>query len=69
MWEVVAAAGRLDELVAWTVAHAPSGAAVYRSADDRVVVIDPGGGAPPAPPSELVVRTPHAWDFEPVPRP
>jgi len=68
MWEVVAAPDRLDDLVAWTLAHAPSGAAVYRSAEDRVVVIDRDGVGPPDPPPELVARPPHAWDFEPVPR-
>ena len=69
MWEVVAAPGRLDDLVAWTLAHAPPEAAIYRSADGRVVVIVPAGAAPPAPPGELVARDPHGWDFEPVPRP
>jgi len=66
MWEVVAAPGRLDDLVAWVLDHAPAAAQVYRSADARVVAIDPGGGAPPDPPPELVARPPHAWDFEPV---
>jgi hypothetical protein len=69
MWEVVAAPGRLPDLVSWVLAAAPPAAAVYRSADDRVVVVDPGGGDPGRPPTDLVARDPHAWDFEPVPRP
>jgi hypothetical protein len=68
MWEVRAATGKLERLVTWTLAAAPAGAAVYRSAEDRVVVIDPGGGDPGDPPGELVSRPPHAWDFIPVPR-
>ena len=68
MWEVRAAAGRTGDLLAWTLAAAPAGAAVYRSADDRVVVIDPAGGDPGDPPADLVARPPHGWDFTPVPR-
>jgi len=69
MWEVVAAPGRLSELLDWVLGAAAPGAAVYRSADDRVVVVDPGGGDPGAPPPGLAARDPHAWDFTPVPRP
>lgn len=67
MWEVRAAAGRLDELVAWTRGH--TDAAVYRSADGepRVVVIDPAGRGPGPAPAELVTRPAHEWTFEPVP--
>jgi hypothetical protein len=68
MWEAVAAAGKLDELVAWALQHAPGEAQLYRSADDRVVVIDPTGVGPPDAPAELVVRAPHAWDFDAVDR-
>lgn len=68
MWEVVAAPGALAALLDWVLAAAPAGAAVYRSADDRVVVIDPAGGDPGEPPPRLVARSPHGWDFDPVPR-
>jgi hypothetical protein len=68
MWEAVAAAGKVDDLVAWAVAHAPPEAKVYRSADNRVVIIDPSGTPLPAPPEDLVARAPHTWDFEPVRR-
>lgn len=68
MWEAVAATGRLDELVAWVMQHAAEAAQVYRSAEDRVVVIDPTGSGPPDAPSELLARPAHSWDFEVVPR-
>ena len=68
MWEAKAAPGRLDDLVAWAVRAAPADAQVYRSADDRVVVIDPSGSRLPEPPAELMARPAHSWDFEPVPR-
>jgi hypothetical protein len=68
MWEAKAAPGRLDDLVTWAVQHAPSGAQIYRSADDRVVVIDPRGEGPPSPPADLLARPAHTWDFEPVHR-
>ena len=68
MWEVRAAAGRCDELVAWVLAHAPAEAAVYRGRDERVVVIDPTGVGPGEAPPELLARPAHAWRFEPVPR-
>jgi hypothetical protein len=68
MWEAVAAPGRLDELVAWAMQHARVEAQLYRSADDRVVVIDPTGVGLADPPGELIARAPHAWDFDPVPR-
>ncbi len=70
MWEVRAADGRLDELVAWVVAHAGASASIYRSDDGepRVVVIDPTGAGLPDPPPSLVVRPPHVWPFTPVER-
>ena len=43
MWEAQAADGRLDDLVDYVSRHADPAAEVYRSADDRVVVIDPTG--------------------------
>jgi hypothetical protein len=68
MWEAVAATGKLDELVTWAVRNAPADAQVYRSVDDRVVIIDPTGSGPTEAPSELLSRPPHSWDFEPVRR-
>jgi hypothetical protein len=68
MWEVKAAAGRADELLAWTLEHAAADADVYRSADGRVVVIDQTGDGLPDPPGDLLARPPHTWHFTPVPR-
>ncbi len=68
MWEARAADGRLDELVALVCEQADAAAAVYRSADARVVVIDPTGRGIGDVPAVLVDRPPHAWSFEPVPR-
>ena len=62
MWEAVAAPGRTDELVAWALAFGD----VYRSADDRVVVIADGAGALPDPPAGTCAREPHQWTFERV---
>ena len=68
MWEVRAAAGRLEELVAFVLAAADPGAQVFRSAgpEPRVVVLDPSGRGVDDVPSELVARAPHAWPFERV---
>jgi hypothetical protein len=68
MWEARATDGRVDDLVAWVLNSAPSAAQAYRSADGRVVVIDPTGAGLPEAPAELVARPPHVWSFEPVPR-
>jgi hypothetical protein len=79
MWEVRAAEGRLDELVAYVAANADPAAQVYRAggaagaagpggSDARVVVIDPTGTGLADVPAELVARPPHAWAFEEVPR-
>ncbi|HZZ96560.1 MAG TPA: hypothetical protein VFE19_06085 [Jatrophihabitantaceae bacterium] len=70
MWEVRAAAGRLDELVAYADQHADPSALIFRAgeSDPRVVVIDPSGQGLPDVPSELVARPPHAWPFAPVDR-
>ncbi len=70
MWEVRAAEGRLDELVAFVVAAADPSAQVYRSAnpEPRVVVIDPSGRGVGDVAEALVARAPHSWTFEPVPR-
>lgn len=68
MWEAKAAPGRADELLAHALAHADAQAQIYRSADERVVVIDPTGAGLPDVPADLLARPPHAWRFERVPR-
>jgi hypothetical protein len=70
MWEVRAAAGRLDELVAYVDSRAAPSAQVFRAddGDPRVVVIDPTGQGLPDVPAELVARPPHQWTFQDVPR-
>jgi hypothetical protein len=70
MWEVRAAPGRLEELVAFVDAHADPSAQVFRAGgpDPRVVVIDPTGRGVADVPAELVARAPHAWPFEAVRR-
>lgn len=68
MWEAKAAQGRAGDLLAWTLEHAHPDAQVYRSAEDRVVVIDPTGTDLPDPPADLLARPAHAWRFTPVPR-
>jgi hypothetical protein len=68
MWEVRAADGRVDDLLRHVLAAADPAADVYRSADGRVVVIDPTGRGVPDVAAELVARPPHVWPFEPVPR-
>ena len=70
MWEVRAAEGRLDDLVAFVAAAADPSAQVFRSdaPDPRVVVLDPSGHGLSDVPAELVARPPHAWTFEAVAR-
>ena len=70
MWEVRAVEGRLDELVAFADTHAAADAQISKAGgnDPRVVVIDPSGSGLPAPPGELVARSPHSWRFEAVAR-
>ena len=68
MWEAKAAGGRGDDLLTWALQHAAPDAQVYRSADDRVVVIDPTDTDLPDPPADLLARAPHAWRFTQVPR-
>lgn len=79
MWEVRARPGRVPELVGWVcetgipaVEPDPrhAGTEVF-SSTDRVVVISRWRGDPvplPDPPTELVARPPHSWDFTPVDR-
>jgi hypothetical protein len=64
MWEVRAAPGRLDDLIAYVRNEIPA-ATLYRG-EDRLVAIYDAGTAAPEPPAELVARAPHAWDFERV---
>jgi hypothetical protein len=69
MWEVQAADGQLEPLLAWVRSRVDPAAQVYRSTagEARVVVIDPTGGAAStlaATPTQLVTRPPHAWDFD-----
>ncbi|SHG02796.1 hypothetical protein SAMN05443575_1168 [Jatrophihabitans endophyticus] len=66
MWEGRAADGRGEELLAYALAHADPDAGVYRSADGRVVVVDPSGRGLPDAPAELMARPPHSWPFERV---
>jgi hypothetical protein len=70
MWEVRAAEGRLDELVAFVQRAADPAAQVYRSErpDPRIVVIDPSGHGLADVPGDLVARPPHAWSFTAVAR-
>jgi hypothetical protein len=70
MWEVRAAPGRVDDLVAYVLQHAHRSAQVFRAdgPDPRVVVIDPTGEGVPDVPAELVARAPHEWQFEAVRR-
>lgn len=68
MWEARAVDGRLEELLAFVLAHADPAADVYRSGDDRVVVIDPTGAGISDVPTDLVARPPHVWSFEQVER-
>jgi hypothetical protein len=70
MWEVRAAPGRVDELLAFVLAHADPSAQVYRSAgpEPRVVVIDPTGQGVADVPADLVARPAHEWPFEAVQR-
>jgi hypothetical protein len=68
MWEAKAAPGRADDLVAHVRRTADDSAEIYRSADDRVVVIDPTGRGLDDVPAELIDRPPHAWHFDRVER-
>jgi hypothetical protein len=68
MWEAKAAPDRAADLLTWALGAAPPGAAVYRSADARVVVIDESGAGLPEPPAGLLARPVHVWPFERVVR-
>ncbi|HST47547.1 hypothetical protein [Jatrophihabitans sp.] len=69
MWEVRAADGQLEPLLAWVQSRLGGQARVYRSSagEPRVVVLDPTGevtGRLAGIPAALVARPPHAWQFE-----
>ncbi len=69
MWEVRAAEGRLEDLVAFVCSAADPSAQVFRAdGPPRVVVIDPTGRGVGGVPADLVARPPHSWPFEPVAR-
>ncbi len=70
MWEVRAADGQLDALLAYVIEAADPSAQIYRSdgPEPRVVVLDPSGRGLPDVAAELVARPPHSWSFEPVER-
>lgn len=70
MWEVRAADGRLDELVAHVCAHTDPAAQIFRAddGDPRVVVIDPSGTGVAHVRPELVARPAYEWWFDPVAR-
>jgi hypothetical protein len=71
MWEVRAADGQLEHLLAWVLPRLADSAQVYRSAagEPRVVVLDPTGQVTDrlaGLPAGLVARPAHAWQFEAV---
>ena len=71
MWEVRAADGQLERLLAWVLPRLTGSAQVYRSAagEPLVVVLDPTGEATErlaGVPADLVARPAHAWQFEAV---
>jgi hypothetical protein len=80
MWEVRASAGGFDELLTWVcdvavprleVLPQHVSSEVFSSTDKRIVVISKWRNSPeslPAPPSGLLARSPHVWDFTPVDR-
>ncbi|QUH01625.1 hypothetical protein HUO13_13085 [Saccharopolyspora erythraea] len=77
MWEVRAVPDRMPELLDWVDRTAlpllrnASAADVYRSTEDRVVVVAHFPGEPvflPDPPRELIARPAHQWTFERIRR-
>jgi len=71
MWEVRAADGQLDALLAWVLPRLADRARAYRSAagEPRLVVLDPSGEVTDrlsGIPAGLVARPPHAWQFQAV---
>ncbi len=80
MWETRARPGAADALVDWVFdkalpelrdAGGLERTEVFRSGDERVLVITWWSGDPvalPEPPADLVARPPHTWEFEQVHR-
>jgi hypothetical protein len=80
MWEVRSHPEAVAELLSWVCeAGVPAievhpthvSSEVFSSSDHRIVVISRWRSHPvdlPEPPSHLVARPPHAWDFTPVDR-
>ena len=81
MWEVRGYPERFDELLAWVCdtalpavepLPAYAGSEVLSSTDHRILILTRwrGNEPPPLPepPSRLVSRPPHTWDFAPVDR-
>ena len=78
MWETVAEADTLAELLGWVtevaepavmVADPGCSVQIYQSEDNRVVVIATGTTAAPTlpdPPAALCRRLPHQWQFESI---
>jgi hypothetical protein len=71
MWEAKAAEGRADDLLAWVLAQAPSGAQVYRSTDRVVLIAETAITETtqtwlPEPPDSLLARPAYGWEFERV---
>lgn len=80
MWEVRAEPRGFADLLAWVcdtalpqIEHHPAhiSSEVFSSTDHRVVVVSKWRGAPlpmPEPPTRLVARSPHTWEFTQVDR-
>lgn len=80
MWEVRAHPHRFADLLNWVCETAlPAveveplhmSSEVFSSTDNRVVVISKWRGNPRPladPPTDLMARSPHCWDFAPVDR-
>jgi hypothetical protein len=66
MWEVRAATGQVEALLAWALREAPAAAQVYRSEDRVVVIAEAASGVLADPPKELLARPAHSWTFERV---
>jgi hypothetical protein len=66
MWEVRAAAGQVEALLAWVLHEAPAGAQVYSSEDRVVVIAEAASGVLADPPKDLLARPAHSWTFERV---
>jgi hypothetical protein len=80
MWEIRSSPSGFAALLSWVCDVAVPGLEVlpqhvssdiFSSTDNRIVVISKWRNTPenlPAPPSKLIARAPHIWDFSPVDR-